>query len=176
MRRARSHFRIMDSRKFAGGASTCGRKPARRSLAAALIASVAALAMSACSEQILVHGHQFNGNDAQQVQPGMSQEQVKLQLGSPTTTATVNNAAAYYYISSTSTQTAFLKPKEIDRKVLAVYFNPLGSVDSVANYGMKDGKVFDYISRKTPAPGGRDEGILKQLFRNLGSRQIYGDG
>ncbi|MGE0856525.1 MAG: outer membrane protein assembly factor BamE, partial [Hyphomicrobiaceae bacterium] len=93
-----------------------------------------------------------------------------------TTTATVNNAAAYYYISSTSTQTAFLKPKEIDRKVLAVYFNPLGSVDSVANYGMKDGKVFDYISRKTPAPGGRDEGILKQLFRNLGSRQIYGDG
>lgn len=140
----------------------------------ALAVSISSVTLAGCSGQVLKHGHQFNDNDAQQIQPGMSQEQVKLQLGTPTTTATVNNAAAYYYISSTETQTAFLKPKEIDRKILAVYFNPLGSVDQVANYGLKDGKVFDYISRKTPAPGGRDDGLLKQLFRNLGSRQIYG--
>lgn len=137
--------------------------------------AIAALIVSGCSEQIIKHGHQFNDNDAQQIQPGMTQEQVKLQLGTPTTTATVNNTAAYYYIASTATQTAFMKPKEVDRKVLAVYFNPLGSVDQVANYGMQDGKVIDTISRKTPAPGGKDEGILKGLFRNLGTRQVFGE-
>ena len=137
--------------------------------------ALAALIVSGCSEQIIKHGHQFNDNDAQQIQPGMTQEQVKLQLGTPTTTSTVNNAAAYYYIASTATQTAFMKPKEVDRKVLAVYFNPLGSVDQVANYGMQDGKVIDTISRKTPAPGGKDEGILKGLFRNLGTRQVFGE-
>ena len=148
---------------------------ARRMLGAATLATICALALGACSEQIIKHGHQFRENDAQQIQPGMSQEQVKLQLGSPATTATINNGQAYYYIASTMTQTAFMKPKEVDRKVLAVYFNPTGSVDQVANYGIKDGKVVDYISRKTPAPGGRDDGILKQLFRNLGTRQLYGE-
>lgn len=107
----------------------------------------------------------------------MSSDQVRLALGSPstTTTATSDGGEAYYYISSTATQAAFFKPKEVDRQVVAVYFNQLGSVDRVANYGIKDGKVFDFISRTTPAPGGNDEGLLKQLFRNLGSRQVFGE-
>ena len=33
----------------------------------------------------------------------------------------------------------------------------------------------DSVSRKTPAPGGNEDGILKQLFRNLGTRQIFGE-
>jgi outer membrane protein assembly factor BamE (lipoprotein component of BamABCDE complex) len=151
-----------------------GARAGSRLVRAAAAASLAALAVAGCGEQIIKHGHQFNANDVQQIQPGMTQEQVKLQLGTPTTTATINNGAAYYYISSTASQVAFLKEKEVDRKVLAVYFNPMGSVDRVADYGLKDGKVFDYISRKTPAPGGKDDGILKQLFRNLGTRQLFG--
>lgn len=130
--------------------------------------------LGACSSQVLKHGHHFKEADLHQIQPGMSQDQVRLSLGSPTTTATADAGSAYYYISSTKTKTAFLNPKEVDRKVVAVYFNPLGSVDRVANYGMKDGKVFDFISRETPAPGSSDENILKQLFRNLGTKQLYG--
>ena len=62
---------------------------------------------------------------------------------------------------------------EKDRKVLAVYFNQLGSVDRVAHYGIKDGKVFDFAKQKTPTAS-RDEGILKALFRNLGAKQFGG--
>ena len=36
-------------------------------------------------------------------------------------------------------------------------------------------KVFDFISRKTPVPGARDEGLLKSLFRNLGQKQLFGN-
>ncbi|MCB1506800.1 MAG: outer membrane protein assembly factor BamE [Hyphomicrobiaceae bacterium] len=147
----------------------------RQRLLACFGALALAAPLGACGEQIIKHGHQFRDNDIQQITPGMSQEQVKLQLGTPATTATIDNGQAFYYIASTMSQAAFLKEKEIDRKVLAVYFNPLGSVDRVAHYGMKDGKVFDYISRQTPAPGGKDDGILKQLFRNLGTRQLFGE-
>jgi outer membrane protein assembly factor BamE (lipoprotein component of BamABCDE complex) len=101
----------------------------------------------------------------------MSQDQVRSTLGTPTTTATVGAGQAYYYISSTSGQTSFFKPVEKDRKVVAVYFNPLGSVDRVAQYGLKDGKVFDYAKQQTPSPA-KDEGLLKALFRNLGSKQF----
>jgi len=65
--------------------------------------------------------------------------------------------------------------KEVDRQVVAVYFSQQGSVERVAQYGLKDGKVFDFISRSTPAPGGREDGIIKQLFRNLGQKQIFGE-
>lgn len=131
--------------------------------------------ISACSEQITKHGHLFRESDIAQVQPGMSQEQVKLILGTPTTTTTIGNGAAYYYISSTEKRVAFMSGSEVDRQVLAVYFTPTQTVDRVANYGLKDGKVFDFVSRTTPAPGGNEAGIFQQLFRNLGTKQIFGD-
>lgn len=127
--------------------------------------------LTACSETITTHGHQFQDNDIQQVSPGMSQEQVKTTLGTPTTTASVGSGSAYYYISSTHGQKSFFKPVEKDRKVLAVYFSPMGSVDRVSQYGLKDGKVFDYVKQQTPTAS-RDEGILKALFRNLGTKQL----
>jgi len=128
-----------------------------------------------CAEQITKHGQLFRESDIQQIQPGMGQEQVRLALGSPTSTTTTGSGQVYYYISSTMSQTAFFEPEEVDRKVLAVYFNPTGTVDRVANYGLQDGKIIDFISRTTPAPGGNEEGILKQLFRNLGQKQIFGE-
>jgi len=140
--------------------------------------STAALLAAGCSEQVLKHGQQFSQGDLQQIQPGMSREQVKLTLGSPSTTTTASSTGGdiYYYISSIATQAAFFKPSMVDRQVVAVYFNPLGTVERIANYGMQDGKVFDFISRTTPSPGGNEDGILKQLFRNLGTKQIFGDG
>jgi outer membrane protein assembly factor BamE (lipoprotein component of BamABCDE complex) len=131
--------------------------------------------LAGCSAQITKHGHQFRENDLLSVQPGMGQEQVRAALGTPTTTTTTGSGSAYYYISTTHSQAAFLSPKETDRQVVAVYFTPTGTVDHVANYGLKDGKVFDYISRTTPSPGAQDEGILKQMFRNLGKKQLFGE-
>lgn len=158
-------------------------KRVHRSTGAAL-ALVAALALpgtlagtlAGCSETVTIHGHQFHDTDLQAVQPGMSQEQVKGSLGTPATTAVIGGGDAFYYISSKMSQSAFFTPTEKDRQVVAVYFNQGGTVETVANYGLKDGKVFDFISRQTPAPGGKDEGILKSLFRNLGKKQLFGDG
>ena len=134
------------------------------------------LGLAGCGEQIIKHGQQFHETDLQAIQPGMSQEQVKTTLGTPATTAVVGSGDAFYYVSSTMAQSSFFLPTEKDRQVVAVYFNKGGSVESVSNYGLKDGKVFDFISRTTPSPGAKDEGILKSLFRNLGKKQIFGDG
>lgn len=135
----------------------------------------AALAVTACAEQVTVRGNMLRETDLQQIQPGVGQEQVRMALGTPTTTTTTGSGNVYYYISSKETQSAFFKPTEVDRKVVAVYFSPMGSVERVANYGMQDGKVIDIATRKTPAPGSRDENIVKQLFRNLGQKQLFGE-
>ena len=72
---------------------------------------------------------------------GSSREQVLLALGTPSTTATFDNEV-FYYISQTRTRpVAFMKPKLVDQRILAVYFDEDGRVDQLANYGCKDGKV-----------------------------------
>ncbi len=152
------------------------REPGCRAATLALMLGFG-LALAGCSSTVTKHGHLFQENDLQQIQPGMSQEQVKLTLGTPTTTATAGNSNAFYYMSSTKKQTSFMSPTETDRQVVAVYFNKVGTVERVANYGMKEGKVFDTISRTTPSANQNDDGILKQLFRNLGQKgSIFGDG
>ncbi len=149
-----------------------------RALRAAPVAVLvlAGLMLAGCAETITKHGQQFRDTDLQQVNTGMSQEQVKLTLGSPTTTSAIGGSTTYYYVSSTEAEKVFLSPRETDRQVVAIYFNQAGMVQQVANYGLKDGKVFDFIKRTTPAPGAKDEGILKALFRNLGNHQLFGGG
>src|SRR5262245_3589130 len=149
-----------------------GVSPLRKGwLSLAAVGLLIALGLTACAETVTKRGHQFHDNDLKQIQSGMSQEQVKTSLGTPTTTATVGSGSAYYYISSIETQTSFFAPSIKDRQVVAIYFTSLGAVDKVAQYGLKDGKVFDYVKRETPSHA-RDENIIKALFRNLGTKQL----
>jgi outer membrane protein assembly factor BamE (lipoprotein component of BamABCDE complex) len=152
-----------------GGSRVSGMDLRRRHRRQAIVAvALASTFLAACGTTVTKHGHHFHDTDVQQIRPGMTQEQVRMTLGTPTTTASVGSGNAYYYISNTMSQTAFLAPTEVDRQVIAVYFTPTGSVERVAQYGMKDGKVFDVISRTTPSVNANDEGLLRQLFRNLG--------
>jgi len=129
--------------------------------------------MAGCGAQIDRHGHVFIDVDLDQIQPGMSKEQVKTVLGSPDTTSTIGGDA-YYYISTTTKTVAFLKPREIDRQVVAVYFDGTESVRKVAHYGLKDGIVVDYYKGETPARG-KDLTLIEQIFGNISNRKMFKD-
>jgi outer membrane protein assembly factor BamE (lipoprotein component of BamABCDE complex) len=163
--------RRSDARETSGRSVGLSHSRPSKRLRRLAVASLFALALTACAQTITKHGHQFHETDIAQIAPGMSQEQVKTALGTPTTTAAVGSGSAFYYISSTESQIAFLSPTEKDRRVVAVYFGQMGAVDRVAHYGLKDGKVFDYVANVTPSHA-RDEGMLKALFRNLGVKQL----
>jgi outer membrane protein assembly factor BamE (lipoprotein component of BamABCDE complex) len=60
-----------------------------------------------------------------------------------------------------------MSPKIVDRRVVAVYFDKRGNVKRVAHYGLQDGKIIDFVGRRTPSKGSED-GLLKELFRNIG--------
>jgi outer membrane protein assembly factor BamE (lipoprotein component of BamABCDE complex) len=99
----------------------------------------------------------------EQIPLGASQEQVLVVLGTPSTVATVSGEA-FYYISQRSEQSvAFVPQKVTDQRVIAVYFDKNRRVERLAHYGLKDGKVFDFISRTTPA-GGQELSYLGYLF------------
>ena len=84
-------------------------------------------------------------------------------LGTPSTVATVSGEA-FYYISQRSEQpVSFMPQKIIEQRVVAVYFDKNRRVERLADYGLKDGKVFDYVSRTTPTSG-QELSYLNYLF------------
>ena len=102
--------------------------------------------------QVIHHGYMASEGALEQVPLGASQEQVLIVLGTPSTVATISGEV-FYYISQRAEQTSFLPQKEVDRRVVAVYFDRNRRVERLADYGLKDGKVFDFVSRTTPSGG-----------------------
>jgi outer membrane protein assembly factor BamE (lipoprotein component of BamABCDE complex) len=155
--------------------------PTRCILAASTIVAVSPLA--ACTSgalstsETLTQGYVIDQQQIDQVPVGSSREQVLLALGSPSTTATFDNEVFYYISQTRVRRVAFANPSLVDQRVLAVYFGDDGRVSKIANYGMQDGKVFDFISRTTPT-GGKDHNFLSQLLAGVGKvpANIMGGG
>jgi outer membrane protein assembly factor BamE (lipoprotein component of BamABCDE complex) len=143
------------------------RRPGRT--AAALLICVAA---ASCSSFTMVnrHGYVVSDYELEQVPVGSSQEQVDFVLGTPSTTATFGNEV-YFYISQTTETTAFLAPKITEQRVLAVYFDDDRRVERFADYGIEDGRIVDFISRKTPTSG-QEVTFLRQIFSSAVGENI----
>ena len=118
--------------------------------------------LGGCITQTYQRGYLLPDGALEQVQLGASQEQVLIVLGTPSTVATVNGEV-FYYISQKAQQTSFLPQREVDRRVIAVYFDKNRKVERLANYGIRDGRVFDFISRTTPT-GGQELNYVQDIL------------
>lgn len=127
-----------------------------------------ALALAACQpSQVLTHGAIVTQDQVDLIPVGSSREQVLLALGTPSTTGNFGNEVFYYISQKSERKLAYEKPKVVDQRVLAVYFDQQAVVAQVANYGLVDGRVFDFVKRVTPTAG-RDLTFLGQLLAGPG--------
>jgi outer membrane protein assembly factor BamE (lipoprotein component of BamABCDE complex) len=133
---------------------------ASRALAVLLILG---MPLAGCFTQTYQHGYVLADGALEQIPLGATQEQVLIVLGTPSTVATVSGEV-FYYISQRGEQTAFLPQKVVDQRVVAVYFDKKRRVERLANYGMQDGKIFDFISRTTPTAG-QELSYLTYIFK-----------
>jgi len=145
------------------------RRPGLSSFALAL---ALALPLGGCFfGETFQRGYVLPEGALEQIRLGASQEQVLIVLGTPSTVATVSGEA-FYYISQTASRAASFMPATItDQRVIAIYFDKDRRVERVASYGIKDGKIFDFISRTTPTAGS-DMNMLKQLLWTIQNGHI----
>jgi outer membrane protein assembly factor BamE (lipoprotein component of BamABCDE complex) len=108
-------------------------------------------------------GYVMAPGSLEQLPIGATQEQVLIVLGTPSTIATVSGEV-FYYISQRTEQTAFMPNQVVDQRGVAVYFDKSRRVERLADYGLQDGKLFDYVSRTTPT-GGQDLSYLSYIFK-----------
>jgi outer membrane protein assembly factor BamE (lipoprotein component of BamABCDE complex) len=135
-------------------------------MAAYALVFALALPLGGCLGETFQRGYVLPEGALEQIRLGASQEQVLIVLGTPSTVATVSGEA-FYYISQTATRAASFLPTTItDQRVVAVYFDRDRRVQRVASYGIKDGKIFDFVSRTTPTAGS-DMNFVKQLFSTI---------
>ncbi len=135
-----------------------------KGLAAAL---VLAAPLGGCFSETFQKGYVIPEGALEQIPIGASQDQVLILLGTPSTVATVSGEVFYYISERAERPIAFLTPKVVDQRVVAIYFDRNRRVKRLANYGIKDGKVFDYVSRTTPT-GGEELNYLNTVFKIFG--------
>ncbi len=150
-----------------------GRRPKGYDRAARGFALAGALALGTALGGCLGYdgdfdrGYQVDQDTLAQIKVGSTTKQEALTtLGTPSTTSTVGGDAWYYIGQKMHRVLAFMPVQMTDQHVLAVYFDKSGKVSRLANYGMKDGKVFDYVTRTTPT-GGQEPDFLRNMMVGL---------
>lgn len=123
-------------------------------------------ALGACTGEQFQKGYILPDGALEQILIGASQDQVLIVLGTPSTVATLDGEVFYYISQRTSRPVAFMNQHVIDQRVIAVYFDKNRQVRRLANYGLKDGKIFDFVSRTTPTSG-QEMSYLTPLFKLL---------
>ncbi len=143
------------------------RRGPRRACATLALVSVFALAGCGAFTETFQRGYVLQPGALEQIPIGATQEQVLLVLGTPSTVATVNGDAFYYISQKGHRGAAFMKQEVVDQRVIGVYFDKDRRVTRLANYGLKDGHIFDFYSRTTPT-GGQELSYLRNIFKAVG--------
>lgn len=119
-----------------------------------------------CAPTVQVHGYVPKEADLSKIKPGFDDTgSVAEALGQPSSSGVLRDSA-WYYVQSTVENYTYHAPRIIDRKVVAINFDQNGVVQDIHRYGLRDGKVIDLEARTTES-GGRELGVLEQLFGNI---------
>ncbi len=130
--------------------------------AAALVAL--SVLLGGCFGETFQRGYIVPDGALEQIPIGSSQEQVLIVLGTPSTVATVSGEAFYYISQRAERSVAFMTPSwSISGWSRSTSTGTAGS-SGLANYGLKDGKVFDFISRTTPTTG-KEVNYINAMFK-----------
>src|SRR5215472_12748463 len=137
-----------------------------RGLRTAVAAAVVCAALGACTGEQFQKGYILPPGALEQIPIGASQDQVLIVMGTPSTVATLDGEVFYYISQRSERMVAFMNQKVVDQRVIPVYFDKDRRVRRLANYGLQDGKIFDFISRTTPTSG-QEMNYLTPIFKLL---------
>ena len=124
---------------------------------------VAGALLIGCTPVISQRGYLPDPSLEAAIKPGNdSKTTVQERLGYASTTASFGTET-WYYVSSVERRIAFFDPRVENRSILAIHFDKEGKVADIRHYSLKDGHVFAFETRETPAKG-RELTFLQQLF------------
>lgn len=127
---------------------------------------VVLMVVTACTTLYRNHGYVPSDVELAQVALGDTRETVTTKIGRPTASGLLNDVGWFYVQSRWSTRGAF-QPREVERQVVAITFDPAGTVSNVERFGLERGKVVS-LSRRVTETNIKGIGIVRQLLGSFG--------
>src|SRR6201996_4554071 len=137
-----------------------------RGLFLAAAAAMVCATLGACTGEQFQKGYILPPNALEQIPIGAIQDQVLIVMLTSSTVATLNGEVFYYISQRAERPVMFMNQKVVDQRVIAIYFDRNRQGQRLANYGLKDGHIFDFVSRTTPTSG-QELSYLTPLFKLL---------
>ncbi len=136
-------------------------------LSKGIVAVVLAGALVACSSIYRNHGYVPDEKDLAQLEIGKdTQETAAAKIGRPSTSGLLNGND-WYFVQSRYEERGALEAKEVDRQVVAVYFNDNGKLENIEKWGLERGQIVP-LSRRVTESSVRSMGVLRQIFASFG--------
>jgi len=125
------------------------------------------LGLAACAPVMRFHGYAPSDADLAQIEIGRDTRETVIQrLGRPGMGG-VLEGSDLFYVQSDWRERPVLGPVEVNREVVAISFDPRGTVSNVERFGLRDGQVVQ-LSRRVTDTGPRGPGFLRSIFAALG--------
>ncbi|MBI1217838.1 MAG: outer membrane protein assembly factor BamE [Rhodobacteraceae bacterium] len=131
-----------------------------------MAAGLLLVVLAGCAATFMDHGYVPADVELAQVHVGDSRETVEKTIGHPSVEG-MEQPNAWYYVQSRWRYFGPVKPKEINRQVVAISFTPAGKVANIERFGLERGEVV-VISQRVTTSTVKGVGLLQQLFNDLG--------
>lgn len=132
------------------------------------IVVVLALALiTACSPIYRNHGYVPTDEELALIEVGSdTRETVATIIGRPSASGLLNDVG-WYYVQSNWKHNGAYAPQEENRQVVAITFTEDGVVENIERFGLEKGRIVP-LSRRVTATNIKAQGLLRQLFGNIG--------
>ena len=135
--------------------------------AAFLLLGLVFMALSSCAATYRDHGYVPSESELAEIVVGVdSRESVADVVGVPSTSGILNDSG-YYYVKSRVRHFGAMRPKEIEREVLAISFSEAGIVENIERFSLQDGNVVT-LSRRVTDKTVNDNTFIRQLVGSIG--------
>lgn len=126
------------------------------------------LLLGGCSTDYFVQteGNLPSKGDILSLKQGMTQQEVRDIMGSPSIVSSLDHRT-WLYMNSTMKRMAFFEPEELDRHLVAVQFNQSGKLERVLELSKEDGKDVAVSQSATPVLGS-EETFMEKYFGGVG--------
>lgn len=139
----------------------------RRQLIAVTLA-LPLVAAAGCTRMYRNHGYVPSDDELAAVVVGKTtQPELEELLGRPGSQG-VLTGSDWYYVGSRWEYYGAAPPQEIERHVVAISFDPAGTVSNVSRFGLEKGRIV-VLSQRVTDPGVSGQSVLRRIFANVGN-------
>jgi outer membrane protein assembly factor BamE (lipoprotein component of BamABCDE complex) len=123
--------------------------------------------LAACASTYQNHGYVPPETDLEKLVVGVDTRATVDDLIGPPSVSGLVGDGDYYYVRSRRRSYMMLRPKVVEREVVAISFNDDDTIANIERFGLEAGKTVP-ISRRVTDCSVVDNGFLRQIINNIG--------